>query len=301
MVNQNGWPNLIYSEFKETSHLLHMACQMLGKLTLLKPFEPEWANVILHITSRGLSTGPIPYENGTFTLDMDLIAHQVNCMTSWSTFTKFPINSMSVAQFFSTLLDALRSIEVEVTINTKPQEVPNPIPFEEDIETQAYDSILANNWWQILVKSKRVFDLYHARFTGKTQPIGLMWGTFDLRDVRYSGEKVTPTGINTGYLRRNAMDAALIESGWWSGNENYPKAAYYSFTYPEPKEIDKVIIKPSRARWEKTQGIFILDYDDILTSETPEQDLLDFLDSTYQVGAQLANWDSSLIGSGKPI
>ena len=63
------WPALRYEDFAPTMHLLHMGLQMVGKLTLLKPFEPQWANVALGLTSTGLTTGPIPWQGGTFTVD----------------------------------------------------------------------------------------------------------------------------------------------------------------------------------------------------------------------------------------
>ena len=144
---------------------------------------------------------------------------------------------------------------------------------------------------------------YHARFFGKTQPIGLMWGTFDIRDVRYKDNEIAvPTsGPNAGYLRRNVMDAALIECGFWPGNAMYTKPAFYSFTFPQPEGIEQAKIQPAAARWDKNMYEFILDYDDLRKSKTPNEDLLAFFESTYAAGAKLAGWDAKLIGTGKPI
>ncbi|STX51784.1 Uncharacterised protein [Legionella busanensis] len=295
------WPTLPYKDFATTSYLLHMGMQAIGKLKLTTPFEPQWANVAFSLTSRGLSTGPIPYKTGIFTIDLDLIAHKVICATSWQYVSEFQLQSMSVAKFTETLFGLLAKAGIDIKINCMPQEVPNPIPFNEDTKEQFYHSEYANAWWRILVSSYRVMQRYHARFNGKTPPIGFMWGTFDLRDARYQGVVVPTEGINSGYIRRNAMNEAQVESGWWSGNANYPRPAYYSFIYPEPKGIEQCKIKPASARWDDTMKLFILDYDDLQKSKTPEDDLLIFLESTYKAGTKLAGWEEKLIGAGHPV
>jgi hypothetical protein len=300
-INYEPWPELPYEKFASTGHLLHMATQAIGKLKLLTPFEPQWANVPLWVTSRGLTTGPIPYQPSVFSIDMDLIDHQVICTTGWGSVGEFKLDSMSVANFVKKLLAMLRDCNIEITINPKPQETPNPILFDQDTEQRLYNNELANAWWRILVSTNCVMERHRSRFRGKTPQIGLMWGTFDLRNARYNGTPVPTTGVNSGYLRRNAMDEAQVEAGWWSGNPTYKKAAYFSFTYPQPKGIEEAKIKPAAARWEKAMGSFILDYDDVRKSKNPKDDLLAFFESTYQVGAELAGWDPKLIGSGEPI
>jgi len=302
-LNQLLWPELPYDKFSSTSYLLHRGLQAIGKLKLLTPFEPEWANVILYITARGLTTGLIPYQQHAFAIDIDLIEHQIITYSTSGLHDKFDLKTMSVADLFNKIFASLKNIDIELTINPKPQEVPNPILFNEDTESRDYDKKLAQAWWQILVNTYLVMQFYHAPFLGKTQPIGFMWGTFDLRDVRFKDCSInTPTsGPNAGYLRRNAMDAAQVESGWWSGNEQYPRAAYYSFTFPEPPGIEKAAIQPRRAHWDNNLKLFILDYDDMRQAENPAEELLMFLKSSYQAGAEKAGWDAKLIGVGEPV
>jgi Family of unknown function (DUF5996) len=47
------WPELPYEAFAPTAYLMHMITQVVGKLKLATPFEPQWANVPLWVTSRG--------------------------------------------------------------------------------------------------------------------------------------------------------------------------------------------------------------------------------------------------------
>lgn len=294
------WPELPYEAFNPTAYLLHRCTQLIGKLKLLTPFEPQWSNVPLWVTSRGLTSGPIPYKEGSFTITLDLIAHQIICTTNSGHSSPFPLMPMSVAELTKNLFDTLASLGIHVEINLKPQEVPDPIPFNQDMQSRPYEFILANAWFRIVSSSYRVMQIYHARFTGKTPPIGVMWGTFDLRDVRCNGES-TPAPPNADFITRNAMDVVQIEAGWWHGNQAYPRPAYYQFTYPQPKGIEQTKIQPKAASWNSTMKEFILDYDDVRKAENPDKTLLDFLESTYQVSAELSGWDPKLIGTGKPF
>ena len=297
MNSYEQWPALPYDKFKSTAHLIHMGLQMIGKLKLHTPFEPHWANLILLLTSRGFTTGPIPYQRGTFNIDIDLIKHQIIVTTSCDQTSKFPLTSMSVAQFNKKLFSILDNLQINLSINPLPQEIPSPIPFDQDTQERVYLKELANAWWCIILNSYAVMQRYHARFNGNTPPMGLMWGTLDLRDARYNGVVVPTTGINSGYIRRNAMNEAQIEIGWWHGNEIYPRAAYYSYTYPQPDNIEQAKIIPNMAHWEKKLGEFILDYDVMRNSNNPEKDLLDFFESSYQAGADYAHWNSDLFRS----
>ena len=290
-VSRDPWPSLSYPDFAATQSLLHMGLQVLGKLKLQEPFQPQWAEAPLWLTARGLTTGPIPFAGGAYQITADFVSHQVECVTSWGFSDRFRLGPMSVARFAALVFDLLHRAGVEVSINMKPQEVPNPVPFDQDTEKRPYEPALVNSWWRILLSTQRVMQLFQGRFQGKTQPIGLMWGTLDIRCVLYNGNPASP-GVNADYIRRNAMNAELIEVGWWSGNTAYPKPAFYSFTYPQPNGIEKERVSPPSSRWEPAMGEFLWDYDDLRQSKHPDQDLLSFFESTCQVGAALAGWGS---------
>lgn len=294
------WPELPYEAFAPTMHLLHMGLQMVGKLTLLKPFEPQWANVALGLTSTGLTTGAIPWAGGTFTIDTDFSDHQVGVTTSWGAREGFTLEPMSVAGWHDRFFAALARAGVAASINEKPQEVPDPVPFPQDTAPRPYDHGLVEAWFQILHSSGTVMQRYRSCFSAKTPPTGFMWGTFDLRDVRLGGTMVPTTGANSAYIRRNAMNEDQVECGWWPGAESYPKPAYYSFTHPQPPGIEAAEPRPAAARWDGGLGEFLLDYDDVRTAGDPAAALLAFLDSTYEAGATKAGWDPAWICSGRP-
>ncbi|MGE8943414.1 DUF5996 family protein [Leptospira interrogans] len=293
------WPALSYPAFEPTRYLLHMMLQAVGKLKLAEPFQAQWAEVPLWLSARGLTTGPIPCAGGVYEVRADFISHEMNWLTSSGASGQLPLGPGSVATFVDTLLDQLRHAGIEASINLVPQEVSNPIPFNEDREQRPYDRDLVDAWWRILLRAQRVLRIFQGRFTGKTQPIGLMWGTMDIRVAFYNGKPASPAP-NSGFIRRNAMNAELMEMGWWSGNSSYPKPAFYSFTYPQPKGIENAKVGPKAARWDASMGEFLLDYSDLRQSANPDRDLLTFLESTYNVGATTAGWDSRLLGIGRP-
>lgn len=298
-IFRDPWPPLSYPDFAANQYLLHMSLQMLGKLKLQEPFQPQWAEVPLWLNGRGLTTGPIPYAGGAYEVTADFISHQVGCVTSWAFSGHFQLGPMPVAEFATSLFDLLRKADVNASINLKPQEVPHTISFDQDKQPRPYEPALVNAWWRILLSTQRVMQVYHGRFNGKTQPIGLMWGTLDIRDARYNG-KPASAGAKADYIRRNAMNEELVEVGWWSGNAAYPKPAFYSFTYPQPVGIEDAKISPPGSRWDSAMGEFLLDYDDLRNSKDPDGDLLSFFESTYKAGAERAGWDPRLVGNGKP-
>ena len=298
-ISSDPWPSFSYAEFAGSQHLLHMALQAIGKLKLQEPFQPQWAEVPLWLSARGLTTGTISYAGGACEVRADFISHQVECATSRGFAGHFELRSMPVAEFWELFLGLLRNADIDVSINPKPQEVPDPIPFDQDKEPRHYEPALVNAWWRILLSTQRVMRLFQGRFRGKTQPIGLMWGTLDIRDVRYSGRPAS-AGAKADYIRRNAMNEELVEVGWWSGSDAYPRPAFYSFAYPQPEGIESAKLSPAGARWDSTMGEFLLDYDDLRKSKDPDGDLLSFFESTFRAGAERAGWDPSLVGSGKP-
>jgi Family of unknown function (DUF5996) len=79
--------------------------------------------------------------------------------------------------------------------------------------------------------------------------------------------------------------------GFWPGGGVIAYPAYYSYAYPEPKGFPEASIKPVSAFYSTDLREFILPYDDIRKAKSPDDTLLDFLQTTYEAAATLANWD----------
>ena len=77
-MSHPSWPALPYDDWRDTRDTLHMYTQVVGKVRLaLSPFEPEWANVPLYVTARGLTTSPVPDALRTFDVEFDFVDHRL--------------------------------------------------------------------------------------------------------------------------------------------------------------------------------------------------------------------------------
>lgn len=298
--NHPAWPALPFEQFKPTAYLLHRLIQAIGKLKLTTPFEPHWGNLPLWLTCRGLTTGTLPKEKGTYSIDMDFIDHVVICSTSEGLSQRFKIKNSSVSDLVNQLFTHLHELGLDITINPMPQEVPNPIPFDQDTKEHPYNSELVHNWWRILSSTNNILQQFHAKFRGITPPVGLMWGTLDIRDARYKGT-IIPAKPGSNIIDRNAWDDEQVEVGWWAGSEDYPAPAFFCLAFPSPESLKDAQVKPSDAIWNEELGIFLLDYDLFRSKQNPDSDLLHFFESTYQAAADKLGWDPKLVGTGKPI
>ncbi len=285
------WPSLSLEQWKDTYATLHMWTQIVGKVRLVQsPLVNHWWQAALYVTSRGLTTSIIPYGAKTFQIDFDFIDHNLLIRTSNGATRNIALMPRSVADFYQELMTTLRSLEIEIEIRAKPDEVPNPIPFAEDHEHASYDAEYANRFWRILVQTDSVFKEFRSRFIGKCSPVHFFWGSFDLAVTRFSGRRA-PERKGADSITREAYSHEVISHGFWPGSGNINAPAFYSYAAPEPPGLSKEAIRPSRAFYNPETAGFILLYDDVRQADQPEQVLMEFLQSTYEAGANLAKWD----------
>ena len=71
--------------------------------------------------------------------------------------------------------------------------------------------------------------------------------------------------------------------------------AFYCYLYPEPGGYKTAKVEPEEAYYNTSLREFILPYATVQQSSNPEEKLLEFLNSTYHLGANLANWDRELL------
>ena len=285
------WPALPLDAWKDTYATLHMWTQIVGKIRLrLTPRLNHWWNVPLYVNSRGLTSSPIPYQQRTFEVQFDFIDHNLAITTSDGQISQFPLRPISVAEFHRELMTTLRSLGIEVRINTTPCEVPDPIPFEQDRSHAAYDPEYANRFWRILVTVNSVFVEFRARFLGKCSPVHFFWGSFDLAVSRFNGRRA-PERPEADAITREAYSHEVISAGFWPGGAGVNGPAFYSYTVPEPPGYSAAAVLPAAAFYDPQLREFLLMYDAVRAAESPRQALLDFLQTTYEAGANLARWD----------
>jgi len=285
------WPSLPLEEWKDTYATLHMWTQIVGKIRLkLSAPVNHWWHVPLYVSARGLTTSAMPYHNRSFEIEFDFIDHNLLIKTSDLERKAIPLAPRSVADFYQELMQTLRSIGIEVKISPKPDEVQEPIPFAEDRAHASYDAEYANRFWRILVQADRVFKEFRSGFIGKCSPVHFFWGSFDLAVTRFSGRRA-PERPDADPITREAYSHEVISHGFWPGSGNIQYPAFYSYTAPEPQGLPQASVRPAAAFYNQETGGFILSYDEVRLSDSPDDVLMEFLQSTYDAGANLANWD----------
>jgi hypothetical protein len=299
LSREQAWPALALEDWADTCATVHMWAQIVGKIRFRAspPINHGWHST-LYVTSRGLTTSPIPHGLRTFQIDFDFVEHTLVVDVSDGGNARIVLEPQTVATFYRRLMDTLHRLGVEVQIYPKPNEVPDPIPFEEDEVHRAYDAEYVNRFWRVLVQSDRVFKKFRSDFIGKCSPVHLFWGALDLAVTRFSGRTAPEHPGGIPYLpdrvTREAYSHEVSSCGFWSGSGfGYP--AYYAYAYAEPAGFPQARVRPDQAFYSADLHEFILPYDIVRQAADPDQTLLDFMQSTYEAAANLARWDRAAL------
>ncbi len=296
----DAWPPLPLDAWADSCETLHMWTQIVGKIRLAQsPWMNHGWHVTLYVTARGLTTSPIAHGVRTFEIDFDFIGHRLAIQSSDGGVGSFGLEPQSVASFYKRLMKQLDDLELPVKIYARPNEVPDPIAFELDETHRAYDAEYVNRFWRVLVQADRIFKTFRARFIGKCSPVHFFWGAGDLAVTRFSGRPAPqhPGGIPhlPDRVTREAYSHEVSSCGFWPGGGAVPYAAFYSYAYPEPVGFSTATVGPADAFYSPDVREFILPYDVVRQSSSPDETLLTFLQSTYEAAANLAKWDRSAL------
>jgi len=272
-----------------------MWTQIVGKTRLaLSPLQAHWWNVPLYVSARGLNTSAMPYGSEFLEVAFDFVSHELKFAMSTGATLATPLRAQSVADFYREYQRSLSALGVSVNIHPVPVELQHPIPFADDVEHASYDPQAAHRFWRVLMSADKIFQQFSSHFLGKVSPVHFFWGSFDLAVTRFSGRRAPPRE-GADAITREAYSHEVISAGFWPGNGGFGDAAFYCYAAPAPKGLEVATIQPAKAAFNKTLGEFIFLYEDLRTDPSPDEALLSFLQTTYEAGATLANWDRRLL------
>jgi hypothetical protein len=183
----------------------------------------------------------------------------------------------------------LQRMGITVRIWTMPVEIPAPIRFEDDVVHASYDGARMYDFWRALLLMKPVFEDFRCRFVGKSSPVHFFWGSFDLASTRFSGRRA-PERAGADPITLEAYSHEVISHGFWPGSGPVQEAAFYAYAAPEPAGLKEAGVQPAAAFYHQEVSEFILPYEAVRSSESPEAALRTFLETTYDVAATLGNW-----------
>jgi hypothetical protein len=290
------WPDIPYSPWRGTCSALHLYTQIVGKYRLARtPWVNHSWHATLYVTARGFTTSLVPDGPGGVEIGFDLIEHAVTGAATDGRTARFPLGPMSVAEFHARFLDLLVELGGTPDLHGRPNEVPDPVPFEEDRDRRPYDADAVTRFHQATVAVDRVLKLFRTAYLGKVSPVHLFWGSFDLATTRFSGRPAPlhPGGIPAlpDEVTREAYSHEVSSAGFWPGGGAVDFPAFYSYAYPAPDGFADAQVAPEAAYYDGNLGEFLLPYDAARRSSNPEAALMDFLESTYRAAADLGGWD----------
>ncbi|MBW4574289.1 MAG: hypothetical protein KME08_03300 [Aphanothece sp. CMT-3BRIN-NPC111] len=294
------WPSLPVAAWQDTYETLQLWTQIVGKIRLaLAPQINHWWHSTLYVTPRGLTTSSIPYGTRTFEISFDFLKHCLEIETSDGTTETIPLVPRSVADFYQEVMSKLSALGIEVQIWTMPQEVTEPIPFDEDHQHAAYDPEYAQRLWRILVQADRVMTAFRSRFIGKCSPVHFFWGSFDLAVTRFSGDAAPehPGGIPhlADSVTREAYSHSCSSCGFWPGGGLVEEPVFYAYAYPEPEGFRDYPVQPKEAFYSSQMQEFVLPYEAVRQADDADALLLTFFQSAYEAAANKGNWNRAAL------
>ncbi|MEO7029438.1 MAG: DUF5996 family protein, partial [Acidobacteriaceae bacterium] len=256
----------------------------------LSPLQAHWWNVPLYVSARGLTTSAMPYGAEMLEIEFDFVSHDLRYRLSRGATLSTPLRAQTVADFYTEYKRSLAALGVACDIQPVPCELKTPIPFAEDTQHANYDADAVHRFWRVLVRVDQIFLEFSTRFIGKQSPVHFFWGSFDLAVTRFSGRRA-PARPDADAIAREAYSHEVISAGFWPGNGGFGDAAFYCYAAPSPQGMAEAKLRPAAANYNAELGEFILKYDDLRAEASPDAALLEFLESTYEAAAKLAQWD----------
>jgi hypothetical protein len=272
------WPPLSYDSWSATCDTLHAHTQVLGKLAVqLAPPEPQLQHAALRLTPRGWETRPLPAPDGSGALvaALDLNMHEASVEHSGGRETRIALTpNRPVAEVTREVIEAAGRLGGEVEINPTPQEVPWEVPLNEDYEHATYEADQVATYFEAAIHAALVLAEFRAPFRGRSTPVNAWWGTFDLAVNLFSGRPADPPSDD--FIMRNGGDAQQVAIGWWPGDANHDRAAFFAYAYPASDAFPGADLSPAAARWDADLGEYVLDWDDIREDPDPHAAALAF-------------------------
>jgi hypothetical protein len=201
-------------------------------------------------------------------------------------------------------------MDIDVRIWPHPVEVAQAIPFEEDERHASYEREHVEALFHRLAYAQRLLSQFRGDFIGKCSPVHFFWGGFDLAVTRFSG-RTAPRHRGGApncpdWVMWEAYSHEVSSAGWWPLSPDLGPA-FYSYTYPQPAGFEGAKVGPVITHFNHEYGEFVMRDEDISICPDPGRAILEFLQTSYDAGADHAGWDRAALeaadlagGRGRP-
>lgn len=99
---------------------------------------------------------------------------------------------------------------------------------------------------------------------------------------------------------RNGGDAQ-VAIGWWPGDPNHERAAFFAFAYPTPDGFANASLSRAAARWDWRLGEYVLDWEEIRESPDPHALALEFARSAFRHACEVCESDPALAATAEGV
>ena len=146
------FPTLSLDDWKGTRDTLHKYVQMVGAIrqSMSEPHS-HWWHISLRISDKGLTTTPIPNNNGVpgqaFEIILDLINHQLVLESNLREEKKIKISGQSLSALCEETCSLLREIGIIIPVDKE--------KFD-DGKNGEYDETAASNYWVALKEIDKI-------------------------------------------------------------------------------------------------------------------------------------------------
>lgn len=283
-----------YKKYKDEIKTLHLVSQIVGKIKLeYAAQEPQWAHLILDITTRGFSTGLLKYKDSYFEIEVNLIDSLIIITTRDNRKDIKLENGKSVSEYYNEIIATLHELGLPLSIQTKPQEIEWKVPFEEDDKHHHYSeeaAIEILKWFQFAWDAQ--YQFIAPLRQRKVYP-GLFWGTFDLSCILvYNKFEAFPD--DSKIIERAAFDEHMIEFGFWLGDENFEHPTFFILPYPFVDGVELEIDDsfPSGSYFSSKMAEYLYEIK-ASVSEAKTDEVIDFMKASNKKSMEYLKWEKT--------
>jgi hypothetical protein len=294
MTQEDAWPKLAMSDWHETYSTLQRWLQIVGKVRIaLSPPQNHYWHSALYLTSRGLTTSPMPYGAQTLEVKLDFVDHLISLEMSDGRRQQMQLVGGTVADFFVKFMALLSKLEVRVHLWPVPVEREDVTPLDRDERPAPYDPLAAHRNFRVLSQVDQTLKIFMGRFVGKQSPSHFFWGSFDLAQTRFSGRRA-PLLPKADPVEQESYSHEVMSFGFWPGTQGVSDAALYAYAKPEPLGFRQARLVPQAVSYNDRFAQFLLPYEAIRAAPSPRDEILAFFQSAYEAGARLGKWAEEL-------
>lgn len=137
----------------------------------------------------------------------------------------------AISDYYKEIIQTTKKVGLDITIQTKPQEMAHTTPFEEDKDHHHYSESVASqilNWFQFARDAEQQFI---APFRQRKVYPGLFRGTFDVSCIIIYNE-LEDFPDDGKVIERAAFDEHMIEFGFWLGDDTIENPCFFTLPYP---------------------------------------------------------------------